>query len=752
VTRTIPTLVWCGRFGKDDGYGTAARSLLKAIRAAQIPYIAVDTDNLSIFGVSDEATIVTEKHGDLLTVRPVDNSTEYVVIVHDRPDCYSTVGVRGRARRVGYSYCEALTLPAGWITAMSAMDEVWTSSENNRAIFTDRGIPEWMMRIIPIPIDVDRELIQTERRSRWGDATVFLTVASAMARRDLRVLFEAYSQAFTAEDNVVLVLKVRDGGAPDTEAALTSVMLAHPGRRSGTWPRVEIIETDLTREQMHHLQSEADVYVSTERGNGWCIPAFDSMALARPVISFDWGGSRDFLDPEDSYIVPVHEHLVYGSDSLRVNNWMYDTNLWPTVDPVPLAGAFRLAADDPVDRQDRGRRAADRLRKTMDPDTVGRQLTEMINDLGPDKFISTDPAVVEIIGAGSRWSESVRPSPEKLLELRLIALANDPAFRIPRSPTGWFRHYKRIADLAVEQRRKLPDGSLLKEPVDALVTTPAGRPMRKLGALGAFRRATSKATKNIGGAGFPRELERTIQDHSRCVAGHPSEFDPKEAIERRQKAWMPIGGVKTNPADLERLAEIRGLHHGEQIFVLGNGPSLDGFDPSLLSDHHTFGVDQIFEMFPDSGWLPSFYTLLDWPMGPALADGLAEATGMTRFYPERFRGILPVTADTYWYYPRSVGDSIEDQFEPDATNGIPSRTTIVTTAVQLAFHLGFRDIVLLGVDIDGGKTGPDITDMKRIFTLTRKGVERHGGRLRDATTGSNLDVLERVDLTEALNG
>ena len=35
--------------------------------------------------------------------------------------------------------------------------------------------------------------------------------------------------------------------------------------------------------------------------------------------------------------------------------------------------------------------------------------------------------------------------------------------------------------------------------------------------------------------------------------------------------------------------------------------------------------------------------------------------------------------------------------------------------------------------------------MKRMFRLMRKGVERHGGTLRNATAGGELEELERGD-------
>ena len=87
-------------------------------------------------------------------------------------------------------------------------------------------------------------------------------------------------------------------------------------------------------------------------------------------------------------------------------------------------------------------------------------------------------------------------------------------------------------------------------------------------------------------------------------------------------------------------------------------------------------------------------------MGIPVANALDEFTGTTKFFPEQLRGVLPSSDETYWYWARPVGQHIDDQFEPDMRNGIPSRATVLVTAIQQAFFLGFRDIVLIGVDAE----------------------------------------------------
>ena len=87
---------------------------------------------------------------------------------------------------------------------------------------------------------------------------------------------------------------------------------------------------------------------------------------------------------------------------------------------------------------------------------------------------------------------------------------------------------------------------------------------------------------------------------------------------------------------------------------------------------------------------------------------------------------------------------------------VPSTLTNTATAkdVQDQFGTGSKSSDLESTahgssnifDASGVGRDPTVNDMKRMLIFMRKGVERYGGRLRNATIGGELDVLERLDL------
>ena len=48
-----------------------------------------------------------------------------------------------------------------------------------------------------------------------------------------------------------------------------------------------------------------------------------------------------------------------------------------------------------------------------------------------------------------------------------------------------------------------------------------------------------------------------------------------------------------------------------KLFVLGNGPSLRGFDFKKLKDYHTIGLNAAYRYWEKINWYPTYYCCLD---------------------------------------------------------------------------------------------------------------------------------------------
>lgn len=761
-----PIIVWFGRFHANEGYGSAARAHVDALRSAGVPTIAVDLLSSELVGPVPDGLIRRQTGLARRTGRitPVDPSTPMTVVVHDRPDRYPWVRVTGRARAIGYSYCETEQLPEGWAGLMIAMDRVWASSQHNRDAMVASGVPPWLIDTVPVPVDRSSLAVAASPdswRGRWPEQTVFLTVVSTgVGRRDLESLYESFLAAFHDRSDVALVVKCSADGAAGVREAIARAKSVAPTITS--YPPTYVIDTVLTREELLRLQASVDCYVSTERGDGWDLPAVDSMVLGVPVVTNAYGASADYLDADDMYVVPVTNDTVPCDGTIDRKHLQYSGQRWSYAHPSDFAAVLRSVEGDPQDRVRRGQAAARRIVERFGPATVAAHVARRGLTDDAQLLRSNSPAQIDV-AHGPLWRHSTNriwtlPDP--------VARAGVAASRFGQIGTSYLRY---------GPSKGRPTG---QSSGDDGTATPGPTRRRPVGDL---------VGRVVRGLVPPAEFADTIRDYRTSLASGVSSLDPLEAEQRRRELWRWYGPIPSPPSDRDRLASLHNTHFGERAFILGNGPSLVRCDLSHLEGEFTFGVNKIHLLFDEISWRPTYYTLLDWKMGEAMRPSMDELSASTKFLPERFRGVLPVDDRTYWYSEREVGEYADDQFEPNADRGVPSRATVLVTAIQLAFHLGFRDLIIIGADFSYvvpqsvEQSGPDVfnsgvrlhltstadddpnhfspsyfgqgsrwhdpnvTDMHRMMTIMRKGVERYGGTIRNATIGGDLEALERVD-------
>jgi FkbM family methyltransferase len=254
----------------------------------------------------------------------------------------------------------------------------------------------------------------------------------------------------------------------------------------------------------------------------------------------------------------------------------------------------------------------------------------------------------------------------------------------------------------------------------------------------------------------------------------------------RRNLFKKWGNIPTIGSENRRWEFLKNKYHGERIFIVGNGPSLNNTSLNKLEGEYTFGVNRIYLLFNKIDWQPTFYTINDWEVAPDNAQEIKALEDMIFFFPKRFKGLFKSNDTTYWYnsrHPRFKGDD----FSYDLTDGAVMGGSVLTLAIQIAYYLGFEPIYLIGVDVDykildtveqsGTKRfangnlqflkstqdddpnhfdpryfgkgrrwhNPNIECMIEGFKVCREAIERKGGHIYNATVGGKLEVMERVD-------
>ncbi|MGZ4732521.1 MAG: 6-hydroxymethylpterin diphosphokinase MptE-like protein [Terriglobales bacterium] len=223
---------------------------------------------------------------------------------------------------------------------------------------------------------------------------------------------------------------------------------------------------------------------------------------------------------------------------------------------------------------------------------------------------------------------------------------------------------------------------------------------------------------------------------------------------------------------IARLAEWKDEYKGQRAFIIGNGPSLHQTDLKKLKNEFTFGLNRIFLMFPTLGFQTSCLVCVnDLVVEQSLND--IDALAIPKFISWRSRRFFS-PSQTISSLPTFLYTTYESpKFATDVRGRLWEGATVTNVALQLAFHMGFQRVVLIGVDHNYSTKGepnktvvsqgddpnhfsasyfgkgfrwqlPDL-DMSEVgYGMARAAYEKAGREVLDATVGGKLTVFPKV--------
>jgi hypothetical protein len=222
--------------------------------------------------------------------------------------------------------------------------------------------------------------------------------------------------------------------------------------------------------------------------------------------------------------------------------------------------------------------------------------------------------------------------------------------------------------------------------------------------------------------------------------------------------------------DQQTTRQSKDRHRGERCFILGNGPSLQKTDLSLLRGERTFGLNRIYLLFPDLGFSTTYLVVVNTLVIEQCAREMKDLA-IPKYVTWRGRRWLSEDPGTIFldtdYTPPAT-------FSPDASRRIYEGSTVTYVALQLAFHMGFEEVILVGVDHRFQSQGapnvtvtsqgpdpnhfsanyfgpgfrwqlPDLEASERAYRLARDAYQAAGRRVLDATVDGALTVFPKVD-------
>jgi len=315
----------------NDGTGWA--------KAATYNALALDAAGYDIYCeiVSYNSKVPSDKTLESRIQELLDKKTEEVdvVVYHMLPSDYRySTGVKN----IACLELETLNLSnALWVKKINMMDEIWVPNQGSKNCLINSGIPEDKIKILHHSFNFDTVISAEEQNAVLGlNGTFnFAFVGEFLNRENLEALLVAFHNEFDRTEPVGLLIKTN--GNPENVNGFCETVKGKM-KKSNRYKKEVIICNQLAEKDLFSLLKQCHAFVMPSKGESWCYPALESMALGLPVIYTDGIGIQEY--DVTGLAVKSHQTPCFGSNDTLQDLYTSDDN-WLEIDILDLQKKMR---------------------------------------------------------------------------------------------------------------------------------------------------------------------------------------------------------------------------------------------------------------------------------------------------------------------------------------------------------------------------------------------------------------------------
>jgi hypothetical protein len=338
-----------------SGYGARSRDIVKAI-------IELDRYDVKIvpqrWGATPKGFIKDNPEWSFLNTHLLTSPQ-----LTSQPEIWMQITVPNEFQKIGkYNIgctagIETTIAPAEWVEGCGRMDLILGSSKHTIDVLKNSkfekrdqktnqsmGLIEWKgdSEIIFEGADIETYKV-TESKfdlSAIEEDFAYLFVGHWMQgalgedRKNVGLLVKAFFETFkNKKKQPALILKTSQVGSSymDRDEVLKKVKAIKESCKSNNLPNVYLLHGEFTNEEMNEIYNHSKVkaMINLTKGEGFGRPLLEFSLVNKPIITTNWSGHIDYLNPEFVTLLPGQLTNVHPS---AANNMLIQEAQWFSVD------------------------------------------------------------------------------------------------------------------------------------------------------------------------------------------------------------------------------------------------------------------------------------------------------------------------------------------------------------------------------------------------------------------------------------
>jgi len=362
-----------GPFKDMSGYATLGRNYLRAL------FLVDEPSNWSLANVRYDSGSQSPVDERILGAmhNQISNEIETTVQITTPNEMRAAPG----KRNIGICCWETDRIPPHWAIQLNSFDAIIVPCQANREAFKRSGV---IVPIHTVAMPVFNEdyklddIVPYEIPGMPEDTTVYYNIAQWSHKKGIDAAIRAYFLAFQNDENVLLVLKGYVGmndQRGDAAKVAGSIKEIKEAMRLPKYPRIYITDTVMSEDGIKKLHKMGDCYVNMSRGEGWGIPAFESLLYGNELITVQHTAMRDWTDESDCWIVDSYKDSVHNMPHSDPQLYTARENWF---EPVIISGAETFQKHFSSMKKNSAE-MMETMKTVYDPKIIGQQLKDIID-------------------------------------------------------------------------------------------------------------------------------------------------------------------------------------------------------------------------------------------------------------------------------------------------------------------------------------------------------------------------------------